>query len=37
MNKDENLKSDAKVIDFEKPSYKVSEYVENNFYGKFEM
>ena len=37
MNKDENLKSDAKVIDFEKPSYKVSEYVEDNFYGKFEM
>ena len=37
MNKDENLKSNAKVIDFEKPSYKVSEYVENNFYGKFEI
>ena len=31
MNKDENLKPNAKVIDFEKPSYKVSEYVENNF------
>ena len=37
MNKDENLKPNAKVIDFEKPSYKVSEYVENNFYGKFEI
>ena len=37
MNKDENLKSNAKVIDFEKPNYKVSEYVENNFYGKFEI
>lgn len=37
MNKDENLKSNAKVIDFEKPSYKVAEYVENNFYGKFEI
>ncbi len=37
MNKDENLKPNAKVIDFEKPSYKVAEYVENNFYGKFEI
>ena len=37
MNKDENQKSNAKVIDFEKPNYKVSEYVENNFYGKFEI
>ena len=37
MNKDENLKSNAKVIDFEKPNYKVTDYVENNFYGKFEI
>ena len=37
MNKDENLKPNAKVIDFEKPSYKVADYVENNFYGKFEI
>ena len=36
MNKDE-VKQGAKIIDFEKPSYKVSEYVENNFYGKFEI
>lgn len=36
MNK-EDVKQGAKVIDFEKPSYKVSEYVENNFYGKFEI
>ena len=37
MNKDETIKSNAKVIDFEKPNYKVAEYVENNFYGKFEI
>ena len=37
MNKDENLKPNAKVIDFEKPNYKVTDYVENNFYGKFEI
>jgi len=36
MNKDE-IKQGAKVIDFEKPNYKVSEYVENSFYGKFEI
>ena len=36
MNKDE-VKQGAKIIDFEKPNYKVSEYVENNFYGKFEI
>ena len=36
MNKDDVLRG-AKVIDFEKPNYKVSEYVESNFYGKFEM
>ena len=37
MNKEENLKSNAKVIDFEKPNYKVTDYVENTFYGKFEI
>lgn len=37
MNKDEMEKSSSKVIDFEKPNYKVAEYVENNFYGKFEI
>ena len=37
MKSDENLKSNAKVIDFEKPNYKVTDYVENNFYGKFEI
>ena len=36
MNKDD-VKQGAKVIDFEKPNYNVSEYVESNFYGKFEM
>ena len=36
MNKDE-IKQGAKVIDFEKPNYKVSEYIESNFYGKFEI
>lgn len=36
MNKDE-VKANAKVIEFEKPNYKVAEYVENNFYGKFEI
>jgi len=34
--KDEEKKG-AKVINFEKPDYKVSEYVESNFYGKFEI
>ena len=37
MKNDENLKSNAKIIDFEKPNYKVTDYVENNFYGKFEI
>ena len=37
MNKDEVVKQGAKVINFEKPNYKVAEYVENNFYGKFEI
>ena len=37
MNKEEIVKKGAKVINFEKPNYKVSEYVENNFYGKFEI
>lgn len=36
MNKDE-VKQGAKAIDFEKPNYKVSEYVEDSFYGKFEI
>ncbi len=27
----------SRKIEFEKPNYKVSEYVENNFYGKFEI
>ena len=25
------------MLQFEKPNYKVSEYVEDNFYGKFEI
>ena len=25
------------MIEFEKPVYKISNYVENNFYGKFEL
>ena len=37
MNKDENLKPNAKIIEFEKPNYKVTDYVENSFYGKFEI
>ena len=37
MNKEEMVKSSSKVIEFEKPNYKVAEYVENNFYGKFEI
>lgn len=36
MNKVEE-KVVAKDIDFEKPNYTVAEYVENNFYGKFEI
>lgn len=36
MNKEE-MKANAKVIDFEKPNYNVAEYIENNFYGKFEI
>ena len=36
-NKDEMEKSSAKHIDFEKPNYKVAEYVESNFYGRFEI
>ena len=34
------MKEEEKVsqrIDFEKPNYNVAEYVENNFYGKFEI
>jgi len=34
--KDE-IRNGAKMINFEKPDYKVTEYVEDNFYGKFEM
>lgn len=34
--KDE-VREGAKVINFEKPDYKVAEYVEDSFYGKFEM
>ena len=33
----EKVKGSSQVIEFEKPSYKVSEYNENNFYGKFEI
>ena len=36
-NKDEMEKSSTKHIDFEKPNYKVAEYIENNFYGRFEI
>ena len=25
------------MIEFEKPNYKITDYVENNFYGKFEI
>ena len=25
------------MIEFEKPVYKITDYVENNFYGKFEL
>jgi len=31
------VKGTSQIIEFEKPNYKVSEYVENNFYGKFEI
>ena len=31
------VKGSSQIIEFEKPNYKVSEYVENNFYGKFEV
>lgn len=37
MNNEEMTKSGSKNIDFEKPNYKIAEYVENNFYGKFEI
>ena len=36
-NKDEIENVGSKRIDFEKPNYKIAEYVENNFYGKFEL
>ena len=35
--KDELVKGSSQVIEFEKPNYKVSEYIEDNFYGKFEI
>ena len=25
------------MVEFEKPNYKITDYVENNFYGKFEL
>ena len=25
------------MIEFEKPNYKITDYIENNFYGKFEL
>ncbi len=31
------VKGSSQIIEFEKPNYKVSEYVEDNFYGKFEI
>ena len=37
MNNEEMTKSGSKNIDFEKPNYRIAEYVENNFYGKFEI
>ena len=25
------------MVEFEKPNYKITDYIENNFYGKFEL
>ena len=33
----EKVKGSSQTIEFEKPNYKVAEYIENNFYGKFEI
>ena len=35
--KEELVKGSSQVIEFEKPNYKVAEYIEDNFYGKFEI
>lgn len=32
-----NKREVTKLIEFEKPIYKITDYVENNFYGKFEL
>ena len=33
----DNKREVNKLIEFEKPVYKITDYVENNFYGKFEL